>query len=164
MKWVQTKDMLDYDGVKNKSEREKLFKEYEKEEDLQKDLADNKKFEKWITFPDDVPGSSTFELDRKAQRKYEIICGGFLYYHDVEFKKYPKGEGYAYPDPPQSGIAANWKTYPNTTFEHYIYFEWFPKNGKENKKNRVIIHINPTPAEFNPKPPPPPPPPPPESS
>jgi hypothetical protein len=181
MKWEQTKKMLDSDGVKEK-DRKNLFKEYEYEADLEKELRDKTKFEEWVTYPNDQ-FNQPFDLDRKAQRKYEVLCGGFLLYHDVVFKKYGEevfkkyGElgGYEYPDPEGPGRDAKWKKYPeeykgldgkkyfSKDFEHNIYFEWFPKKGHENNKTSVIIHITPTPDVLNSTPPKPPPPPPPES-
>jgi hypothetical protein len=92
-------------------------------------------FEKWVTYPV-LPG-----LGKRAARKYEIFCGGFLYYHDVELKLKLEGK----------------------KFEHKIFFEWLPK-GKGVKKDKVKIYINSTPAQFNPNPPHPPAPPPPESN
>lgn len=105
------------------------------------------------TFPELSEGSST--------RKYEIFCGGFLYYHDVVFKKYPKGKGFSL-DAQKNPI---WKDYPEAKkikFEHKIFFEWLPK-GKGKKKTSVRIYINDTPLKFNVDPPPPPKPPPPEA-
>ncbi|MES2647059.1 MAG: hypothetical protein V4717_09310 [Bacteroidota bacterium] len=156
--------MLDDDGIKDKKEREHLFKEYETEKELEDDLKDPYKFEKWVTYPGEDPFQKEFNLDRKAQRKYEIFCGGFLHYHDIIFKKYPEGAGYEYPKTAGPGIAPTWKEYPDKDFEHEIYFEWFPKGGGPNNKTSVIIHINPTPPLYNGKPPPPPAPPPPEST
>ena len=98
-------------------------------------------------------------LDKRGTRKYEIFCGGFLYYHDVEFKNYLRDPNKKYPN----GITG-YPDYPvnnDNNFEHKIFFEWLPK-GKGVKKDKVRIYINTTPPEFNP-PPKPPPPPPPES-
>ena len=98
-------------------------------------------------------------LGKKAARKYEIFCGGFLYYHDVEFKKYPKGEGYSDEDGP---INIKLKKWPDTTFEHLIFFEWLPKGKAPKKKLRIFI--NETDPKYNSDPPKPPAPPPPESN
>jgi len=152
MKWAQLKDVLDGDGVEDVNERKKLFREYKTKQELKDDLDDPAKFVKWVTYPDDDPLQKPFALNRKAQRRYEVFCGGFLYYHDVELKKYPEGKD------------ANGKVYPNKDFDHNIYFEWFPKEKGNKEKTKVIIHITPTPPEFNPNPPPPPAPPPPESN
>ena len=172
MKWAQTKKVLDDDEVDDQNERNTFFKEYASKDDLEKDLMDKSKFVEWASF-------DTFPLHRKAQRKYEIYCGGFLYYHDVVFKQYPKGAGYEYPEKEGPGIAPKWKKYPNDKFEHIIYLRWLKEDGKEyiesedvnvgsgekkkEKSHKVIIYINPTPPEFNANPPTPPPPPPPES-
>ena len=148
MKWTQLKKRLDEDGV-DPEEREKIFKEYKDETELEYDLE--KDYNEWVTYPGPDNNFASFgELGKKAQRKYEVFCGGFLYYHDVEFKKYPVGEG---PDG---------KKYPNKNFEHYIYFKWLPE--KKGKKDKVIVYVTKTPPEFNPDPPKPPPPPPPESN
>jgi hypothetical protein len=85
-----------------------------------------------------------------AKRKYEIFCGGFLFYHDVLFKRYPKGKG-----------GLDGKVYPDVNFEHKIFFEWFKGKGVNNDEVRIYINI--TPLEYNSNPPPPPAPPPPES-
>jgi len=103
-------------------------------------------FEPWVTF-NDLP-----KLEKIAKRKYEIFCGGFLYYHDVEFKNYPMNPKKQYP-PGKTG-------YDHNKFEHKIFFEWMPKTkGKE----KLRVYINSTPTQFNTNPPPPPKPPPPES-
>jgi hypothetical protein len=108
-------------------------------------------FNQWVTHMD-FPA-----LGKKAKRKYEIFCGGFLYYHDVVFKKYPEGEGLSLDEKGKPFL----KKYPHTKFEHRIYFEWLPKGN--SKKTSVRIYINETPDEFNVDPPPPPKPPPPEA-
>lgn len=173
MRWAQTRQMLKSDGV-NARDMKSLFKVYETEEELKADLCDKTKFVKWVTYPN-AQVNAKFELDRRAQRKYEVLCGGFLLYHDKVFKKYGQQGGYEYPKPEKPGRDAKWKDYPDTyegfdgkiykskDFEHRIYFEWFPKRGHENKKNKVIIYITPTPAPLNSVPPRPPAPPPPES-
>jgi len=143
MKWAQFKKRLDDDGVLDKNERKKLFREYKTKKALEEDLKLS--YVVWATYPDDDPLQKTFSLNRKGQRKYELFCGGFLYYHDVEFKKYPTGDD------------------GNLVFEHTVYFEWLPKE-KGEAKTHVKIYVNPTPPEFNPNPPKPPPPPPPESN
>jgi len=163
MKWVQTTQVLKSDGISDKDKG--LFKEYKTDPELQKDLGDKSKFVKWVKYPDDDPLQKQFELDRKAQRKYEIFVGGFLHYHDIEFKRYPKGGGYEYPKDPDSHEPAKWKDYDgDRSFEHEIYFEWLPKEKGPNNKTSVKIYINPTPEKFNSDPPPPPTPPPPESN
>src|SRR5215218_6572215 len=94
----------------------------------------------WVTYPGpenlNVPLQN---MDRKqTKRKYEIFCGGFLYYHDVEFKKYKEGTGFSIDD---KGNPV-WKVYPKgKTFEHMVYFEWFKENGSD----MIRMYINPTP-------------------
>jgi len=90
-----------------------------------------------------------------ARRKYEVFCGGFLFFNDVIFKKYPQGKGDPTKDYPDG------KEYPDRNFEHKIYFEWF--KGKGVNDDQVRIYINETPPPYNANPTPPPPPPPPES-
>ncbi len=143
MKWVKLVDEMDPNI--STAERKKFFETISspksgsgnKNNDFSldlKEMLEKKGFEEWITYP------ATQSLSKKAARKYEIFCGGFLYYHDVEFKLKLQGK----------------------KFEHKIFFEWLPKGSA--KKNRVRVYINSTPPEFNPNPPHPPPPPPPESS
>jgi hypothetical protein len=130
--WVILEEVLKNDGV-DPSEWDN-FKVYYDMTELEKVLAEY--YEEWVTYPNDkFPKDLPKRLigNRKAQRKYEIFCGGFIYYHDVEFKKY---EG---------------------KFEHTIFFDW------AKRKDKVTIYINKTPTQFNAVPPPPPPPPPPES-
>lgn len=115
-------------------------------------MLKNKGFKVWVEYPVlPVP------LEKMAARKYEIFCGGFLYYHDVEFKKYPKGEGWS-----EENGTIKLKKWPHNKFEHMLFFEWLPK-GKASKR-KLRIYINETKPEFNPDPPKPPAPPPPESN
>lgn len=183
MKWVKTHNDLDAEDVdKSDVDQISVFKVYLDQTILNADLQNKKKFVKWIIYPFDkkTPAQQDEYSDeekaaiklygdavhnplpdfknRKALRRFEVFCGGFLYYHDVVFKKYPQGKGYS----DEKGNP-EWKTYPDNDFEHNIYFEWLPV-GPISKKTKVKIYINPTPPEFNPNPPPPPPPPPPESN
>ncbi|MFC0772273.1 hypothetical protein [Terrimonas alba] len=107
----------------------------------------------WVTYPGIYNNFKELpSLSETGRRKYEIFCGGFLYYHDVEFKKYPQG----------TGGCPEWKEYPTKDFEHKIYFEWFSEE-KGGKKDKIRIYISFTPPEYNVDPPKPPAPPPPES-
>lgn len=146
--WTQLEEKLDEDEVK-KDERERFFKVYTDEAELEKDIK--KDYNLWATYPDDDPLQKPFALKRKAQRRYEIFCGGFIYYHDVEFKKYPTGTGF------------DGKQYPDKDFEHYIYFKWLPEGKGNKEKTKVEIYVTKTPEEYNSDPPKPPAPPPPES-
>lgn len=140
----------------------------------------NEKFNEWIMYPvpdnkeeyttaqkeavalyADATGEFPKLTEGRSTRKYEIFCGGFLYYHDVVFKKYPKGKGFSL-DKQGNPIWKVYKKAKENKFEHKIYFEWLPK-GKTKKKNSVRIYINETPVKFNVDPPPPPKPPPPEA-
>jgi hypothetical protein len=159
MKWHVRKGNL----PTNDDDEKKWFKEIDlKYDDGEPGLpAELKKlgFEEWVTYPGpDNAFKPLPKIKRSTKRKYAIFCGGFLYYHDVEFKKYAKGRGYTIDENGNPG----WKDYPDypkKIFDHKIYFEWF----KENGQNMVRIYITETPPEFNPIPPKPPPPPPPES-
>lgn len=142
MKWTDHKGKLKADGVDPTEWGN--YKVYDTKAALDADIDNKAIYEVWETFSD-LPKKLTG--NRKAQRKYEIYCGGFLYYHDVEFKKYhvpgaknSKGE-----------------PYPTQDFEHFIYFDWEKKDGS------VTIYITITPEAYNPTPPKPPAPPPPES-
>ncbi len=156
MKWIRRKGKIP-PGLP--SEEKFMFEEIDltyKDGDpaLMSELYEKvERYVPWVTYPDDAPGTKPFKLTGEAgQRKYEIFCGGFLYYHDIEFKNYPMDSYKKYPN----GITG----YPKADFEHKIYFEWFKKEGID----KVRIYINTTPKQFNPNPPPPPPPPPPESN
>jgi hypothetical protein len=167
MKWVVRK------GKSPTSDPEEInfFEEIDlKETDGDPDLPEelfNKGFIKWVTYPGPLNNFKPLPtIKEQTKRKYEIFCGGFLYYHDKEFKKYSEGRGYT----DEKGDP-EWKEYPDTykdsnnqdhksvDFQHKIYFEWFKLKGKD----KVSIYINPTPPELNANPPPPPEPPPPES-
>jgi hypothetical protein len=156
MEWAKTENDLNDEKV-NKTDPKQMavFKNYPDEIALRADLEDT--YEEWVTYPiakkteytDDeldtlahYPNAQSALPDlksKKAQRKYEIFCGGFLYYHD-EVMKRPLGK----------------------FADHQIYFEWLPIGVA--KKDKVIIHITKTPINQNPNPPKPPPPPPPESN
>lgn len=129
-----------------------ILKKKDGDPDL-KDELEKLGYVEWVTYPGIYNNFKELTpIDQKGQRNYEIFCGGFLYYHDVEFKKYPQG----------SGGCPEWKEYPTKDFEHKIYFEWLPE-GKTGKKTKVRIYINITPQGYNTDPPKPPAPPPPES-
>ncbi len=171
--WVQLKNKLKEDGVEESEF--KHFLVYDDEMKLEDDLK--KYFSLWGTYPETPLPEDQFSLKREGQRKYEIFVGGYLNYHDIKFKKYPKGEGYSDEDGPEN---IKLKKYPDWRvfisdpinkekyldngldyFEHYIYFKWFPE-GKGVPKTRVEIWITQTPDEYNGNPPDPGGPPPPE--
>lgn len=125
-------------------------------------------FYEWVTHPD-LP-----QLKKRARRKYEIFCGGFLCFYDRDFLEYLKELSNKSVQTGVTGAVVNTlKEYFNKQkrlsqnpldagklrLEHRIFFEW----GKEADKDMfVTIYINPDPG--NPDPPRPPGPPPPESS
>jgi hypothetical protein len=122
-------------------------------------------YEEWVTFPnDDYPDPLPERLLRnhKAQRKYEIFCGGFLYFYDEELKKYPAKIVEEYPKKFSGeqfdGICQEKLERFFSKLEvykkHKIFFDW--------GKDYVRIYINPKPG--NPDPPSTPSPPPPETS
>ena len=118
MKWVKTHNDLDAEDVdKSDVDQISVFKVYLDQTILNADLQNKKKFVKWIIYPFDkkTPAQQDEYSDeekaaiklygdavhnplpdfknRKALRRFEVFCGGFLYYHDVVFKKYPQGKG-----------------------------------------------------------------------
>lgn len=133
--------------------------------------ADTDEFTEWVTYPAKEKNSAFYpeefsseldltkplDLDKEGRERYEIFCGGFLFYHDIIIKKYfDKSLWKKYYDIKK-------QTENNTeTFEHKIYFEWFDENGiklDENstqKAKKVTIYITPTPDSLNPDPPDPP--------
>jgi hypothetical protein len=116
--------------------------------------------------------SENSEDNVKSRRKYEIFCWGFLFYHDLVFKKYRQGRGYTdenkkldWKEYPAKMKGSDGKEYDGKLFEHKIYFEWLPRDkNKSHEINKVRIYISQTPKEFNSTPPPPKGPPPPESN
>ena len=194
MKWIKTDNDLVAEKVDKKNEREmEAFEVYDDPFKLEKDLHDKEKFVEWITYPIEEKKDKeyTFEeqmaialytkkvvikplpdfKNREALRKFEIFCGGFLFYHDWIIKRYHKGRGYRdvngilqLGDYPHKAIDKEGNVTLLDGFGHNIYFEWLPLDPQLLKKTSVKIYINPTPPEFNPNPPPPPPPPPPESN
>jgi hypothetical protein len=98
-------------------------------------------FFKWVTYPGDsykgVVMNTPFELSKRAQRKYEIFCGGFIYFYDEE-----------HPD--------NLKQLEQQNVEHQIFLAWSEKGD--------VVRIFMSPKPGNPDPPTTPPPPPPESN
>jgi hypothetical protein len=120
-------------------------------------------YKEWVTFPNnDYPDPLPKRLleKRKAQRKYEIFCGGFLYFYDEELGKYPEKIAEEYP-----------KKFPGDQFECQKKLEAFFGKLEVNKKHKIFfdwgkksvtIYIKPEPG--NPDPPSPPAPPPPEST
>ena len=159
MKWIVIDDATLPPDMKNK----KLFRLMKRSRGTAKDFDPNihlklkqmfgKDFEIWAQF------QGLGKREKRARRKYEIFCGGFLYYHDVEYKKYQAG-GPVNNKYPVTFIDTDGKQYPSTDFEHMIFFEWV-ESSKDKLKLR--IYINSTPPVLNTNPPPPPKPPPPES-
>ena len=168
MKWQVRKGHLPTNDPKEKTFFEEInLTQDDGDPDLPEELY-KLGFIEWVTYPGPYNEFQPLpKIGPQTKRKYEIFCGGFLYYHDEKFKQYSQGKGYTdekgYPE---------WKVYPDTYktpdnkeyksvhFEHKIYFEWYKEKGN---KDKVRIYINPTPPELNTNPPKPPPPPPPES-
>ena len=117
MKWVKTDNDLSAEDVDKKNTRQmEAFEVYDDPLKLDKDLHDKKKFVEWITYPIKVKPDNEYTVEeqkaialytkkvvieplpdfknRKALRRFEVFCGGFLYYHDVIIKRYHKGRGY----------------------------------------------------------------------
>jgi len=166
MKWIVRKGHI----PTTEPDEIKFFEEIDpKNKDGDPGLEDELKklgFELWVQYPETEYSDPLPKIKEQTQRKYEIFCGGLLYYHDVEFKKYSKGKGYTdengYPEwkvYPEKYIGHDGKEYLSKDFEHKIYFEWYKEKGRDI----VRIFINSTPDVLNTNPPPPPKPPPPES-
>jgi hypothetical protein len=122
-------------------------------------------YEEWVTYPnDDYPEPLPERLLRnvKAQRKYEIFCGGFIYFYDEELGKYPAKIVEEYPkkfngeqfDGPCLEKLQKFFSKLEVSKKHKLFFDW--------GKDYVRIYINPKPG--NPDPPSTPGPPPPETS
>lgn len=112
--------------------------------------ANNKIFYQWATY-DNLP-----PMNKPARRKYEIFCGGFLYFYDNDLLKYLKEVNNKYAGGGKGTDFLNY--YKNKSFDHEIYFQWEKNKGHMS----VTIFISPT--AGNPDPPTPPAPPPPETS
>lgn len=147
------------DDIKTKKRKTRIGK---------KKKGTEEKFVEWVVYPS-KDGSITYppeiyfdidvtlplpsNLDSKGRMRYEALCGGFIFYHDVIFKDY-----YG-----KKQILKN----DGEVFAHQIYFEWLDKSGKmiagdsDEIPEKVIIFITETPKPLNPNPPDPPPPPPP---
>ena len=97
------------------------------------------------------------KLNKRARRKYEIFCGGFLYFYDNDLINYLKEVN----GKVKGGGTKLLQYFKKKSFDHDISFEWGP--DKQNPgKTRVTVYLNPP--AGNPDPPSPPAPPPPESS
>ena len=95
-------------------------------------------------------------VERKAQRKYEIFCGGFLYFYDKRLVNYLKDVN----NKAGGGGDSILNYLKGKKFNHDLWFEW--TTDKKAGKTSVTIYLNPP--AGNPDPPPPPAPPPPETS
>jgi hypothetical protein len=122
-------------------------------------------FREWVTFPnDDYPEPLPERLlkNSRAQRKYEIFCGGFIYFYDEELGKYPAKIAEEYPkkfNGEQFGDECleklrNFFGKLEVNKKHKLFFDW--------REDSVTIYIQPAPG--NPDPPSTPAPPPPETS
>ena len=186
MKWVVRKGHSPKDPKEKNFFEEIELKNGDGNPKLKKEL-ENLGYKEWITYPipqkdsnlkyteterqakklygnmvyDDLPEIyySGGDEAEKPKRKYEIWCGGFLFYHDVVFKNYPKGKGHPSLEYP-NGKEYKVEDKIVKDFEHKIYFEWLA-GGTPNEKNKVRIYINFTPKQLNSDPPPPKSPPPP---
>jgi len=160
MKWIVIDDPTLPTEMRNK----KFFQLMQRSRGAAKNFDQNmplklkqkfgKDFEIWAQF------QGLGKRVKQGRRKYEIFCGGFLYYHDAEYKKYQTGVGPDNQNYPDTFIDTDGKEYPSKNFEHMIFFEWV-ESSKDKLKLR--IYINSTPKVLNTNPPPPPKPPPPES-
>ena len=110
-------------------------------------------------------------MSQKARRKYEIFCGGFLYFYDHQILSHKNGKdvgkGYLYDLKKDHNIdvepiLAYFRTkLSDGLLDHEMWFNW-EKDPKHENRWQVTIYLNPAPG--NPDPPSTPPPPPPEDS
>ena len=116
-----------------------------------KTTAPKLKINEWVSYGD-LP-----KMTKRARRKYEIFCGGFLYFYDNDFIAYLKEV-----NGKTKGAGNKFLAYfKNKSFDHDISFVWEPDKSKPGRV-RVTVYLNPP--AGNPDPPRPPAPPPPESS
>jgi hypothetical protein len=185
MKWTKTKKELDDEDVPA-ADRAKCFTVYHEIKTKPDPNNPGKKIAEatneqgnittlfeWVTHHD------LDKLKKKAQRKYEIYCGGFLDFYDIPLVVFKNGKvvsGYLidlqkknlvsqdllkyFEDKLESESEPQPQNDPDRQFNHEIYFEW----GKETEPNKIFVTIYLNPAAGNPDPPTPPAPPPPESS
>jgi len=105
----------------------------------------------WVSYGD-LP-----KLGTRVRRKYEIFCGGFLYFYDNTLSEYLKEV-----NGKVKGAGNKFLTYfKGKSFNHTMRFEWGADKQKPGRR-RVTIYL--TPPAGNPDPPSPPAPPPPETS
>ena len=171
MKWGKLKKDLDKMGL-DAGRRKQCFEEYTNIQDVNKRAGNDGKerkakrginaststvFGEWVTYPcgnsDTYPEKIFPDLgltklpawDKEGRERYEIFCGGFLFYHDVIFKKYQIKDLY---------LKYYGEKGKKRVFEHKIYFEW-DVDGND-LATKVTIYITETPPELNPDPPDPP--------
>lgn len=111
------------------------------------------------------------KMSQTVQRKYEIFCGGFLYFYDHQLISHEKGkatgEGYLYDLQNDHNLNVGpvldyFKTKLNKgLLDHEMWFSW-EKDPANGKRWKVSIYLNPEPG--NPDPPSTPKPPPPETT
>jgi hypothetical protein len=150
-----------------RNERAQIYEELPINEETGEELREILKpygYEEWVTFPNvEYPDPLPDRLlkKRKAQRKYEIFCGGFIYFYDEELGKYPAKMVEEYPkkfngeqfDGPCLEKVQKFFSKLEVTKKHKLFFDW--------GVNYVRIYIKPKPG--NPDPPSTPSPPPPET-
>ncbi|MDX2046558.1 MAG: hypothetical protein SFU87_07210 [Chitinophagaceae bacterium] len=170
MKWAKTIKELD-DENPDPRERAECFEEYD-EIEIQIDTKTGKKLaicyrggkpyrqlSEWVTHLD-LP-----RMGRIGKRKYEVFCGGFLYFYDEELVNYPDKIAREYSikfpgdefDPVHIEKLKKFFAKINIGVPHEVYFHWY----KENDRLAVTVFIDPP--AGNPDPPTVPPPPPPET-
>jgi hypothetical protein len=109
------------------------------------------KKKEWVSYGD-LP-----KLGKRVKRKYEIFCGGFLYFYDNDLMQYLKEV-----NGNMKGAGSKFlKYFQKKSFNHTMSFEWGPDKQKPGR-GRVTIYLDPP--AGNPDPPTPPAPPPPEMS
>jgi hypothetical protein len=110
-------------------------------------------------------------MSEKIRRKYEVFCGGFLYFYDNELLAHKNGKetgkGYLHDlkndhQMPVEPVMDYFRDKLNNgLLDHEMWFNWGPDPTKKGRW-MVTIYLNPPPG--NPDPPSTPPPPPPEDS
>jgi hypothetical protein len=143
MKWMISQKEFD-----NLSTTEQKFFAVKKDG---KTGAPKPKKSEWISYGD-LP-----KMGKRVKRKYEIFCGGFLFFYDNDLMEYLKEV-----NGKTKGAGNKFLTYfKGKSFNHTMTFEWGPDKQKPGR-GRVTVYLSPP--AGNPDPPTPPAPPPPETS
>ena len=163
MRWAKTKKDLDDADVPPADRGNARFKEYKEiKSEADPDNPGKKRaratdnqgvvttLSEWVTY------NNLDSLKKKAQRKYEIYCGGFLSFYDDKLIEYLDKELKN-----KVTVGPELISYlKSRAADHEIFFEW----GDETHADKIFVTIYINPPAGNPDPPTPPAPPPPETS